>query len=179
MDLQPTLVGILLTLRPLDSVDFEALYAAALDPLIWEQHPKSNRHERSAFQLFFREAIDSKGTLAIIENATGNIIGCSRFYNLDLEISEVTIGATFLARQFWGGAYNRELKKLMLGHAFQDVETVEFHVGERNFRSQKALEKIGIKFSHIVETTSPTKNVINVHVFKVNRAAISTLNLAT
>jgi RimJ/RimL family protein N-acetyltransferase len=39
-ELQPTLKGALLVLRPLRPEDFDALYAVASDPLIWEQHPQ-------------------------------------------------------------------------------------------------------------------------------------------
>src|SRR6266480_1178693 len=42
-----------------------------------------------------------------------------------------------------GRAFNREMKRLMLNHAFRFVEKVIFYVGENNVRSQKAMEKIG------------------------------------
>jgi RimJ/RimL family protein N-acetyltransferase len=58
----------------------------------------------------------------------------------------VEVGWTFLERTFWGGSYNRELKSLMLGHAFRFVDRVLFVVGEKNVRSQKALQKIGARF---------------------------------
>ena len=48
-----------------------------------------------------------------------------------------------MARKYWGGRYNREMKQLMLAHAFKFVENVVFFVGENNIRSQKATEKIG------------------------------------
>jgi len=48
-----------------------------------------------------------------------------------------------LARSHWGGAFNREMKKLMLGHAFRFVKSVIFVVGPHNVRSQRAVEKIG------------------------------------
>ena len=48
-----------------------------------------------------------------------------------------------MAREYWGGRYNREMKQLMLAHAFNFVESVVFFVGENNIRSQKATEKIG------------------------------------
>src|SRR5437667_4975649 len=49
----------------------------------------------------------------------------------------------FLARSHWGGIYNREMKQLMLRHAFQFVNSVIFLVGPQNLRSQRAMEKIG------------------------------------
>jgi RimJ/RimL family protein N-acetyltransferase len=142
-DLQPTLVGKLLELRPLDSGDFDALYAVASDPAIWEQHPVVDRYKKDVFKDFFREALESRGAFAIIDRASGRMIGSSRYYGHDAERREIEIGWTFLARAYWGGIYNRELKELMLRHAFQFVDRVIFLVGPRNFRSQRAMEKIG------------------------------------
>jgi len=145
-DLQTTLTGDLIELRPLQPDDFDALFSAASDPLIWEQHPESDRYQREVFQRFFDGALESKGAFAIIERMSGRIIGSSRYCNLDLTNREVEVGWTFLEREFWGGTYNRELKQLMLDHAFRFVDRVLFVVGEQNFRSQKALEKIGARF---------------------------------
>jgi N-acetyltransferase len=145
-DLQPTLKGNLIELRPLSREDFDALFAAAGDPLIWEQHPENDRYKREVFQKFFDGAMESKGAFAIIDRTSGRIIGSSRYCNLNPAESEVEIGWTFLERAFWGGSYNRELKSLMLDHAFRFVERVVFVVGEKNFRSQQALRKIGAKF---------------------------------
>jgi RimJ/RimL family protein N-acetyltransferase len=145
-DLQPTLKGNLIELHPLARESFDALVAAASDPLIWEQHPENDRYKRKVFQKFFDGAMESKGAFAIIERTSGRIIGSSRYCNLNPAESEVEIGWTFLERAFWGGAYNRELKTLMLDHAFRFVQRVVFVVGEKNFRSQQALRKIGAKF---------------------------------
>ncbi len=140
---QPVLGGDLISVRPLRPDDYAELYAVAADPLIWEQHPVSDRHEEAGFQLFFREALASGGAMVVIDARTQRIIGSSRFHGYDEQRSEVEIGWTFLARPYWGGVYNGELKTLMLRHAFQFVTNVVFLVGPRNLRSQRALEKIG------------------------------------
>ena len=145
-DLQPILKGKLVELRPLRPQDFDALFSAASDPKIWEQHPESDRYQREVFQKFFDGALESKGAFAIIERKSGRIIGSSRYCNLDLTKREVEVGWTFLEREFWGGTYNRELKRLILDHAFRFVDRVLFVVGEQNIRSQKALAKIGASF---------------------------------
>src|SRR6185295_2524762 len=113
-DLQPTLTGDLLELRPLRLDDFPALFEAASDPLIWEQHPQPDRYQPALFQEYFDTGIESKGALAIIERKSGKIIGSSRYYQYNAAGREVFVGYTFLRRSFWGGAYNRELKSLML-----------------------------------------------------------------
>lgn len=142
-DLQPVLEGELLRLRPLRPEDLHDLYAVASDPLIWEQHPSNDRHQVEVFKGFFREALESGGALIAIDSKDGQVIGSSRFHGYDGAKSEIEIGWTFLARSRWGGAYNGEMKQLMLRHAFRFVNSVVFLVGPKNVRSQRAMEKIG------------------------------------
>lgn len=142
-DLQPALTGDLLELRPLRPDDFDALYAVAADPLIWEQHPNSDRYKLDVFTAFFRDALASRGALLVVDRKDGRVIGSSRFNGYDPSKSEIEIGWTFLARTHWGGVYNGEMKQLMLRHAFRFVASVIFVVGINNFRSQRAVEKIG------------------------------------
>ncbi len=142
-DIQPTLTGRLVELRPLQEDDYDALFAVASDPLIWEQHPASDRYQPEVFQKFFRDAMESGGALLAIDQATGAVIGSSRYHGYNESVSEVEIGWTFLARSHWGGQYNGEMKQLMLQHAFQFVDSVIFLIGPENIRSQRAVEKIG------------------------------------
>jgi RimJ/RimL family protein N-acetyltransferase len=142
-DLQPTLKGELLELRPLRPEDFQDLYAVAADPLIWEQHPSKDRYKKEVFKEFFREALESGGALLALDCKDGRVIGSSRFHGYDQDKGEIEIGWTFLARSHWGGSFNREMKQLMLRHAFRFVDSVIFLVGPQNLRSQKAVEKIG------------------------------------
>ncbi len=142
-DLQPTLKSEILELRPLRADDFESLYAVASDPLIWEQHPNSDRYQLDVFQKFFDEAMQSGGALIAFDRKNDQVIGSSRFYGYDLIRSEVEIGWSFLARSHWGGVYNGEMKRLMLSHAFKFVDNVLFFIGSTNLRSQRAVEKIG------------------------------------
>ncbi len=141
-DPQPVLLGRSLTVRPLRQVHFEAVYAVARDPLVWEQHPAPDRHLPDVFKQFFAEALESGGALVVVA-INGPVMGSSRFHGYDRQRSEVEIGWTFLSRSYWGGAANHELKRLMLGHAFRFVERVIFLVRPENCRSQRALEKIG------------------------------------
>ena len=142
-DLQPNLKGELIELRPLKPEDWDDLFAVASDPFIWEQHPERDRYKEDIFKVFFREALESRGAFVIIDKKSQQIIGSTRFHGYDPEKSEIEIGWTFLARNYWGGRYNRELKQLMLAHAFTFVESVVFFVGQNNVRSQKATERIG------------------------------------
>src|SRR4051812_36136731 len=142
-DLQPTLKGELIELRPLRQDDFDVLYAVASDPLIWELHPSPDRYKPDVFKEFFREAMESGGALIALDARDGQVIGSSRYHGYDQEKSEIEIGWTFLARSHWGGSYNQAMKQLMLRHAFTFVKHVVFMVGPANWRSQRAMEKIG------------------------------------
>ena len=142
-DLQPTLEGKSLRLRPLRDDDWEELFAVASDPLIWGQHPEPTRYQEEVFREYFRGAMECGGAFVVIDKKKERIIGSSRFIDYDEGRSEIEIGYTFLARAYWGGVYNREMKDLMLTHAFRFVRHVVFLIGPENFRSQKAMEKIG------------------------------------
>jgi N-acetyltransferase len=142
-ELQPRMKGKLVELRPLAAEDFEELYAVAADPLIWEQHPDSDRYKREVFRDYFRGGLEGGGAFVVLDVKDGKMIGSSRYHGYDQARSEIEIGWTFLARKYWGGEYNQELKRLMLQHAFQFVDRVIFVVGLGNVRSQKAMEKIG------------------------------------
>ena len=115
----------------------------ASDPLIWEQHPDSDRYRRSVFDRLFAESLASGGALAVIERAGGTIVGSSRFNAYDPAASRIEIGWSYLARAYWGGTYNGELKRLMLEHAFAFVKEVVVVIGSRNLRSQRAIEQLG------------------------------------
>jgi len=146
VNLQPTnLENDLVALAPLRENHFGALFEIASDPLIWEQHPTHDRYKKEVFQVYFDSAIASMSAFLIFAKASEELAGCSRYYDHNVDQSSIAIGYTFLARKFWGGHYNGAIKKLMLEYAFQFVDTVFFHVGPNNLRSQKAVEKIGGK----------------------------------
>ena len=117
-ELQPALLGTLVKLRPLLQEDFSALYEVASDPLLWEQHPHKERYQKQVFEQFFEDAIKSKGAFATLKVASNQVIGSSRFYNLDISKKQISVGYSFLSRSCWGHTYNKEMKKLMLDHAF-------------------------------------------------------------
>jgi RimJ/RimL family protein N-acetyltransferase len=142
-ELQPLLQNSWLRLQPLRSEDFEDLYAVASDPLIWEQHPSRDRYRRPVFENYFKGAMESGGALLILDGESGQALGSSRYYEWDESKRSVAIGYTFIARSHWGRNTNRQLKTLMLDHAFQFVDTVVFHVGANNMRSRMAMQKLG------------------------------------
>ncbi|UZK65177.1 GNAT family N-acetyltransferase [Sphingomonas sp. M1-B02] len=143
MELQPTLEGELVRIRPTVPEDWDALFAVAADPLIWEVHPANDRWQEPVFRRYFEDALASGGGVTIVDKASDAVIGASRYAFPDAARDEVEIGWTFIARAYWGGSYNREIKRLMLDHIHRFVGGAIFVVGKDNIRSRRAMEKIG------------------------------------
>jgi RimJ/RimL family protein N-acetyltransferase len=144
INIQPTLENEKVILYPLQEQDFEDLYAAASNPKIWEQHPNKERWQKDVFKNFFKGAIQSKGAFKIVDKATGNTIGSTRFYDYNEADNSILIGYTFYATEFWGKGVNHLVKKLMLDYIFQHVSAVTFHIGAENVRSQISISRLGI-----------------------------------
>jgi len=143
-DLQPThLHNERIRLIPLQEKDFERLFEVGSNPKVWEQHPNPYRYKLEDFTNYFKGAIESKGAFLIEDAVTNETVGCSRYYDYNNEDNSILIGYTFIGTKYWGNDYNKDLKKLMLDYAFQFVDKIYFHIGAFNYRSQKAIEKIG------------------------------------
>ena len=97
------------------------MFAAGSDPEVWAVHPVSDRYKEPAFREFFDGALASGSGFSFVDRATGKVIGSSRYYGHDAEKREIEIGWTFLAKAYWGGSYNGEIKRLMLDYAFTFV----------------------------------------------------------
>ncbi|TGE29027.1 GNAT family N-acetyltransferase [Hymenobacter metallicola] len=141
--IQPTLENQHVLLLPLQADDFAALYAAAADPNIWEQHPNQDRWRPEVFRTFFEGALQSQGAFKIIDKATNEVAGSTRFYGYDEQADSILIGYTFYATRYWGKGLNQMVKALMLDYIFAHVSQVYFHIGAGNVRSQIAIGRLG------------------------------------
>lgn len=175
-DFQPTLIGEHLRLRPLQAADWDALYALARDPLVWEQHPARTRWREDVFRPYFADGLASGGALtAELRDGDGAVIGWSRYSTAHVEPGEVEIGWTMIGRAYWGGGYNGEMKALMLDHALNNFDRVIFRIGEDNRRSRRAVEKLG---AHLTDRIWPagTGGLAATHVgYAIDRDAFGRL----
>jgi len=180
LDRQPVLEGEHVRLRPLQESDWDALFAVASDPLIWEQHPAHDRWREPVFRAFFADALANRGALAVLDAQSGAMIGSTRFEGLEeAGGGSVEIGWTFLARSHWGGRYNHEMKRLMLAHALAAVGECRFLVGETNLRSRRALERIGARLTDRTEERVMAGGEVIVHLtYAVTRADFASGPLA-
>jgi len=131
-------------LIPTKDYHFDDLYTVASDPVIWKQHPESNRWEKEVFSRFFQSALNNDlGCFTIVSKKSDDFIGSTRFYSYDKKDKSIKVGYTFLSREYWGTSANLEIKKVMLDYIFEYVEQVYFEIGAENFRSRKATQKLG------------------------------------
>ena len=175
MDRQPVLFGERLELRPLLPGDWDALYAVAADPQLWALHPMHDRWQEPVFRAFFDDALAGAGALVAIDRETGEIVGSSRFQGYDpSDGGQVEIGWTFIGRRHWGSGLNAEMKRLMLAHALQRVARVVFRVGESNWRSRGAMEKIGGRLLDRVERApTPDRGEIVHVIYEIDRQSFA------
>jgi RimJ/RimL family protein N-acetyltransferase len=143
--IQPILENDKVVLYPLLEEDFEALYTVASDPAVWEQHPNRDRWKKDVFQNFFEGAMQSKGAFRIVDKATGEVIGSTRYYNYNADDNSIQIGYTFYGTRSWGKGFNPSVKAMMLDYIFQFVDRVYFHIGAQNIRSQIAISRLGAR----------------------------------
>jgi len=174
MDRRPVLEGERLLLRPLRPDDWDALFAVASDPAVWALHPAHDRWQQPVFRAFFDDALANRGALAVIEKASGAMVGSSRFQGHDeADGGSVEIGWTFLARRLWGTGANREMKRLMLAHALQSVERVQFRVGETNVVSRGAMKNIGGQLTDRTEVKEMAgESVVHV-IYEIDRTGFA------
>jgi RimJ/RimL family protein N-acetyltransferase len=125
---------------------FEKLYLIASNPIIWEQHPENDRWRKDKFKEFFKSAIENElGCFSIFDKKYDKIVGSTRFYSYEKNDKAVSIGYTFISPEYWGTSTNSQIKKMMLDYTFIYLDKVYFDIGEQNFRSRKAIEKLGAK----------------------------------
>lgn len=174
MDRQPTLVGSALRLRPLAPQDRDALYAVASDPALWALHPAQDRWQRPVFDAMFDDAMAQGGALLVMDRTSEEVIGSSQYRPSTAVPGAMEIGWTFLARDRWGGAANRELKRLMLTHLFEAVDQAVFRIWADNHRSRRAMEKIGGRQLPQVEAVAmPDGRVITHVLYGIDRAGFA------
>ena len=133
-----------ISLLQIKKENFEELYLVASDPIIWEQHPENDRWKKEKFSIFYKNGLQNKfGFLLIFDKHKNKIIGSTRFYSYDKIDKAIRIGFTFISQEHWGTSINFQVKKMMLDYTFKYLDKVYFDIGINNFRSRKAVEKLG------------------------------------
>lgn len=146
-----TLSGRHLSLEPLQQQHLAAIQAAAADGELWKlffTSVPSPENTQSWLDLALEMQRQQKAIPFVIrETASGQIVGSTRYCNIDHNNRRLEIGYTWYASRVQRSALNTECKRLMLGHAFEvfDCIAVEFRTDWFNRRSQAAIERLGAK----------------------------------
>ena len=146
-----TLVGKHATLQPLAREHEAALQQAAADGELWRLWYTSiaapeRMGEYVATALDMRERLGAM-PFVVVDNATGDIVGSSRYFNVDAANRRLEIGHTWYAKRAQRTAINTECKLLLLTHAFEQLEciAVEFRTHWFNHASRAAIARLGAK----------------------------------
>lgn len=152
MDCKPiTLRGKYVTLEPLMQQHMQEIQAAAADGELWKLFFTSVPAPENT-QNWLNIALDMQQQQKAIpfvvrENASGQIVGATRYCNMDINNKRLEIGYTWYAQRVQRSPVNTECKLLLLGHAFEEFAciAVELRTDWFNRRSQAAIERLGAK----------------------------------
>jgi N-acetyltransferase len=146
----PTLEGAGVRLEPLTLDHLPALEAIAFDPTIWRYMIFSVR-TAADLRAWVEAALHTPNTLPWVTIKRGHngerdqLVGCTRFLDLDLHNRTTELGNTWLIAPFRGTRVNTEAKLLQLTYAFDtlDLLRVSFKTHIANQRSQAAIKAVG------------------------------------
>jgi RimJ/RimL family protein N-acetyltransferase len=145
------LKGAIATLEPLAREHEAGLAKAAADGELWRLWytgvaPPDKMAEYVATALDQRARLDAM-PFVVRENATGEIVGCTRYFNVDVANRRLEIGHTWYAKRVQRTGLNTECKLLLLGHAFEKLRciAVEFRTHWFNHASRTAIARLGAK----------------------------------
>lgn len=153
---QATLTGREVELRPLQTEHASELLTAAADGELWNMKVTVIPGPETVGQ-YIASALEGRASgsvmpFVIVRRDTGQIVGSTRFWKIDLANRKMEIGHTWLSSSVQRSGINTEAKLLMLTHAFEamDAIRVQFTTDELNEKSRAAILRIGAKHEGII-----------------------------
>ena len=153
---QPTLTGKTVELQPLQKEHAAQLVQAAADGELWNMKvtviPGPDTVEQYIATALEGRANQTVMPFVIVRRDTGQIVGSTRFWKIDLANRKMEIGHTWLGSSTQRSGINTEAKLLLLTHAFEALQAirVQFTTDELNEKSRAAILRIGAKQEGIV-----------------------------
>jgi N-acetyltransferase len=145
-----------LTLRPLTLADIPALGRAAIDGELWEKRTTTVPRPEG-FEAYVQKALELQAAglalpFATVVNEGDQVVGSTRYMNIDAANHRVEIGTTWIAKTWQRTFVNTHAKLLMLRHAFEVLgcNAVEIRTHSRNDQSRAAIERLGAKLDGIL-----------------------------
>ncbi|WP_232661281.1 GNAT family N-acetyltransferase [Pseudonocardia sp. TRM90224] len=153
-----------IVLEPLRREHRDGLVAAATDGKLWELWYTAVPGPGEA-EAYIDTALDGqrRGTMlpwVVIDDATGEVIGTTRYHDIDAAVDRVEIGYTFYRVSRQRSHVNTTCKLLLLGHAFDNVgcAVVGLRADGFNFDSQRAIERLGARKDGVLRHHSPRRD---------------------
>ena len=156
MQIEPSLTGPRIVLRPLAATDAGALVAAAADGELWSLSftvvPSAATVDAYIGAALDGHAAGSVMPFVIVLRETGQVIGCTRFWKIDRINRKLEIGHTWLAASWQKTFVNSEAKYLLLRKAFDEMGCVrvQFTTDETNAASRAAILRLGAKEEGVI-----------------------------
>lgn len=151
-----TLTGRGIRLEPLERAHHDALEEAAADGELWRIRV-SSVPEPGGMAGYIEQALASRAAgdrfpFAVIEEATGRVLGSTSFHDIAPAVRRVEIGYTWYARSVQRTHVNTAAKRLLLGHAFETLGcgVVGWRTDNFNLASQRAIERLGAKKDGVI-----------------------------
>ncbi|NOT88746.1 MAG: GNAT family N-acetyltransferase [Lysobacter sp.] len=175
----PTLIGRHVRLEPLRADHADALRAAASDGALWELRytsvPGPEAGEAERYIDIALAARDAGQVLPfVVLDASGDIVGTTRFYDIDRDVPRVKLGYTWYAQRVQRTGLNTEAKLLLIGHAFAQwaCESVVLETSHENVRSQAAILRLGAKRDGVLRANMRHRDgtLRDTHVFSILRS---------
>jgi N-acetyltransferase len=151
-----TLYGRHVRLEPLHAEHEPDLQEAAADGALWRLRVTSVP-EPDQTAIYIANALmgqhdGSMLPFVVRENASGRVVGCTRYHDIVIAVDRVEIGYTWYAQRVQRSAINTETKLLLLGHAFEALgcQVVGLRTDHMNFASQRAIERLGARKDGVI-----------------------------
>jgi N-acetyltransferase len=155
-DLSGRFQGRLVVVEPLALEHEAGLRQAAAEGDLFRWMPLSLADSPGRLRAWLEQSLAAAAAgrdvpFTVLDAASGEPIGSTRFLEIRLEHLRVEIGWTWMARRVWGKGHNVETKLLLLSHALERVgcRRVEFKTDARNERSRGALAALGAQFEGV------------------------------
>ena len=147
------------TLRPLSSDHHDALCAATRDGELWRLwYTAVPSPDGMAAEIERRLKLQASGSMLpfTVLDASGRVVGMTTYMNIDAVHQRVEIGSTWIAASAQRGALNTQCKRLLLAHAFDQLDclAVEFRTHRLNTQSRRAIERLGAQLDGILRAHS-------------------------
>ncbi len=151
------------TLRPLSAAHHDALCDATRAGELWKLwYTAVPSPEGMAAEIERRLTLHDAGSMLPFTSfdATGRVVGMTTYMNIDAVNKRLEIGSTWTAARMQRTAFNTQCKRLLLGHAFDQLAciAVEFRTHRLNTQSRRAIERLGAQLDGMLRSHAVAPN---------------------